>query len=282
LKKLVFSGSDFSDICQMCPKITELVVDIDSVATRNTIVLSKLLQYFPHLKTLKLERQRSALMENRKVIFTMCEKEEAAHRNKELPSSFTTLESLSLTNCNIAQDVNFFELNRLKQLRISECSVERDICLGPAIEQFICNLVSNAQNSLHIDIQTKQLSHFECNRPLDYQTLCSLISQKRLNTLILPSAPFSYVIFLFFLFSSLVIVKNKKSHFLCSVNRREKLQYLLTKQLSLTNFQARIDAELDTALMCQFITRWPRVKFSQRRLDFASQFPQVTTEQFIK
>jgi hypothetical protein len=205
LKKLVFSGSDFNDICPICPTITELVVDIDSIATRNTIVLSKILQHFPELKILKSEKRSDTVhLENRKVTFILWVKEEPVRRNKELPSSFTTLESLFLIDCEIPQDANFSIFKRLKQLKMLNCRVECDICLGPAMERFICNLVSSSQNPLHIDIQTQQLSRFECNQPVDYKTLSTLVTQKRLSTLKLPSAPFSYVIFclhFFFIFS---------------------------------------------------------------------------------
>jgi hypothetical protein len=207
LKTLTFSGSNFNSLSRICPTISELVVDIDSIATRKRIVLSELISFFPCLKNLKLETS-SDFPEFNMITFTTCDNNHNSVQPSYKSELFATLEELSLNHCDIASEVDFSEFNRLKKLIMCNCTMDHVLHLGPSIEHFAFTVLSKSEQPIRIDIQTKQLIYFECHRPLDIESLPAFQDQHRLTTLKLHSGPFSYVSLGFCLEYSPLLTRN--------------------------------------------------------------------------
>jgi hypothetical protein len=194
---LIFSGLDFDSLSRICPEISDLVVDIHSVARHNRIVLSDLIRSFPYLKSLKLDKGSQFSAHDHSITFTIWDDQHSVNLNQK-PPSFTTLEELYLNQCNIAPEVDFSELNQLKKVIMHNCTLTHVIHLGPSIEHFTFTVQSESERPVQIDIQTKQLISFECHRPLAPESLSAFQNQQRLASLILHSGSFSYVSLLSF------------------------------------------------------------------------------------
>jgi hypothetical protein len=67
-----------------------------------------------------------------------------------------------------------------------------------------------------------------------------------------------------------------------SISFRKEILEDLLKNICLSTFRCQITTELNISLIWKLVQRWPKLKFNQKTLDFASQFPNVTDEQFIK